>query len=121
MGYQTVFMVLNDGASEVKNHPEEVANNIYEAMIGVGMYRKNSRSFSIGNFANPMKAFSSQHADTPQLLLAHQNDLIRFGYASDLTEERLLEYRKRSLKIAKEILKQEEREIKELEAKLKTS
>lgn len=120
MGYQTAFMILNDSGDDVKKHPEQVVENIYNGLLGVGSRRTQSATYSIGNSANPMKVFSPQHADTPQLLMAYQNDFIRFGYGSDLTEERTLAYRKRNLQVAKAILEDEERIIKELEAKTTT-
>jgi hypothetical protein len=39
MGYMTVTMFLNDAEQNVKVNPTEVATNVHEAMLGVGMSR----------------------------------------------------------------------------------
>lgn len=117
MGYMTVTMFLNDAEQNVKENPTEVATNVHEAMLGVGMSRDYSRDFAIGNHVNAMKAVSPQHADVPQLVLAYQNDLVRYGFASDLNETRHLEYRKRLLEVARRVLDSEEECIRELEKK----
>ena len=119
MGYQTVFMILNDAGHLVKQNQEQVIQNINEAMSGVRMHREQSRDFSIGYHSSAMKAFQAQHADIPQVFLAHGNDLVRLGYGSDLTEEKDLKYRKECLKVIKNMVKREEEIIKEMEAKIK--
>lgn len=121
MGYMTVAMILNDAGDQVKKHPQQVAENLYKGMSGVDMRHSKSAVYSIGNNANPMTVLSAQHADTPQLILAHRNDINRFGYHSELTSERVLEYRKSNLELAKSLLKEEEKLIKKMEAEFASS
>lgn len=117
MGYMTVAMFLNDAEMNVKKNPEQVGRNVAEAMAGIGMHRGKPRDFPIGNHMNAMKAVHPQHADVPQLVLAYQNNLIRYGFFNELKEVEHLEYRKRLLEVAKRVLKEEEDLIKELEQK----
>lgn len=113
MGYMTVGMILNDSFSSVEKHKEVVADGFLKA----ARMREKSVDIPIGNYANPFTVFSSQHADIPQLFLAFQNSFNRFGYSNDIDN---LEYRKRMLKIAQNVLKEEEKAIKELEKKKET-
>lgn len=119
MGYMTTFMVFNDAENNVQNHPEQVGENVRQALNGIGMRPDNDREFAIGNHVNAMHALSPQHADVPQLLIAYQNNFVRFGYMSNLNEERNLEYRKGLLEVAKRVLKDEEKAIQQLEEKFK--
>jgi len=114
MGYQTVIMVLNDAMDKVKENKEQFADTVYNAY----RIRGNSQTFSLGNHCNPIKIFDAKHADEPQLVMAYQNDFVRFGYGSDLTDERHLEYRKRMLEVAKCELEYEEKLILKMEEKI---
>ena len=123
----TVISILNDASSCVKDNPEQVAENIYQAMNGInynlmGQDRDNYvHDYSIGNYANPMQTVDPEHADTPQLVLAFQNMLHPIGpyttkYQRQMTN---LKLRKELLMVAKEAVKREEKIIRELEAKEK--
>lgn len=115
MGYMTTFMIFNDAEHNVEEHPAQVADNILQALQGKGMELKHDREFPIGNHANAMHALSPQHADSPQLLIAYQNNFVRFGHFNSLKKDGDLDYRKRLLEVAKRVLKQEEEEIQRLE------
>ena len=125
MGYITVFSVLNDAAREVRENPQQVADNIYQAMLSInekdykGGRDKYVRDYSIGNYCNPMQSSDSQHMDTPQLILVYQNMLHPLGVYSKKYQEQFpnIELRKELLKVAKQLIKQEEQNIKELENK----
>lgn len=119
MGYMTTFMVFNDAENNVENNKEQVGENVRLALNGVGMRPDNDREFAIGNHVNAMHALSPQHADVPQLLIAYQNNFVRFGHMSNLKQERNLEYRKSLLEIAKRVLKDEEAAIRQLEEEFK--
>jgi hypothetical protein len=115
MGYMTPILFLNDAYGDIEKNPEQVVQNILRAMNGAaGRWEY----FGVGSFANPMKPLRTQHADVPRLMLAHQNTITELGHGSELEERMdLIAYRKQNLVIAKQIIKDEERLIKEMEAK----
>jgi len=115
MGYMTPILFLNDGYSSIKENPEEVTNNVCKAMDD---FNGKEQFYGVGNHCNPMSALRPEHADVPRLMLAHQNSLVELGFASELGKRLdLIELRKRNLKIAKQLIKQEERAIKEMQEK----
>ncbi|QHW35812.1 hypothetical protein GZH47_33510 (plasmid) [Paenibacillus rhizovicinus] len=120
MGYMTTITILNDAFDQIEKHPVEFVESIKLGMNGIdkfGARNKEISNFGIGNYANPIDVARAHHADDPRLYLAFQNMTVAFGYSNDLKDPRHLELRKRMLKMAKDILKQEERLIKELEGR----
>jgi len=73
--------------------------------------------YGVGNHCNPMIVAQSNHADDPMLFLTYANMMTTFGHRNDISN---LDLRKKLLRIAKRIIKQEEKEIKDLEEKLKS-
>jgi len=122
MGYMTTITILNDAWSTIKEHPEEFIENIDQGMNGLSYfngryYRKHINSYGVGNHCNPMEVAQSHHADDVRLYLVGQNMMSTFGYFNDIKDIKL---RKSLLRKAKWILEQEEKQIKELEEKLKS-
>lgn len=71
MGYMTIVKILNDGWHIIRDNPEQFMENIEK-----GMNQYSDRlivEYPVGNYANPMSVHRSEHADIPQLILAHQN------------------------------------------------
>jgi len=117
MGYMTTITILNDAYHEMEKNKEEFFDNILVGMNGRTRYHKDFQRincFGIGNYCNHMYVAQSNHADEDRLYLVGGNTMNTFGYAND---DKNIEYRKRCLKRAKEILKYEEQLIKELEQK----
>lgn len=121
MGYMTTITILNDAWHIIKENPEEFINNIDNGINGLrrinGKYDRSKyiNSYGVGNHCNPMEVAKSNHADDPRLFLTYGNMMVALGYFNDIDN---LQLRKDILKIAKGIIKDEEREIKSLEEKL---
>ena len=110
MGYQTTIMFLNDAYSNIKENPEQVIENILDAMNNT---HEQSKTYSIGCFANPMEAIKTVHADIPRIYMTWRNMFIEIGVSNNTIRD--LKLRKTILKIAKNIIKRETEIIKELE------
>ena len=126
MGYMTTITIRNDGFDSIKKNPEEFIKAIEEGMNGVNkMYlnekgepdRKSVNDYSVGYHSNPLCVALSHHANIPRLYIVHENMMNIIGSNSNLSEKRTLELRKRELQIIKDIINQEEEEIKRLEQK----
>jgi hypothetical protein len=111
MGYTTTINFLNDSYESIRSNPEEVVNNILDAMSNTNVKCK---TYGVGNFANPMTATKSVHADTPQLYISYGNSFVALGYNNDINS---IDVRKKFLKIAKSIIKEEETMVKKIEGK----
>lgn len=81
-----------------------------ELVISVGLVE--IYEYGIGNHCNPIIISKSQHADLDRLYLVGGNMMTELGYFNDITN---LELRKKFLKRAKYIIKEEEKLIKETE------
>lgn len=117
MGYMTTITILNDGFSQIKNSPAEFVEKIDEGMDGIkrflGSYERNNiNSYGVGNHCNNVLVAKSNHADDPRLFISYQNSMDIIGWGND---SRDIKHRKRLLKIAKDMIKFEEQEIKKLE------
>jgi len=84
MGYQTDFTILNDASDQIKNHPLEFAEKMYNAMIGHyhttdyvnnGHFHNNTISLGIGNHCNPIVVNHYHHADDQRILISGGNNL----------------------------------------------
>jgi hypothetical protein len=114
MGYMTTITILNDRWSDIEKNPEQFLENIQEGMNGYGAYFNESKSINYYSFG--VRVAKSHHADYPHLYMAFGNSMIGFGYGNDITD---VELRKKYLKMAKDILKAEQEEIKRLEKESK--
>lgn len=117
MGYMTTITILNDAYDAMEKNKEEFFDNISIGMNGHTRHTKGFRRincFGIGNYCNYMYVAQSNHANEDRLYLVGGNTMDTFGYAND---EKDIEWRKKRLKRAKEILKYEAELIKELEQK----
>jgi len=118
MGYMTTITILNDAWHVIEKNQQQFINIINAGMNGIDEFRGRGRyinDYSIGNHSSPVMVAQSNHADDQRLFLTGGNMMTTFGYVNDMTN---LELRKELLKIAKGIIKQEERSIKELENKI---
>lgn len=108
MGYMTPILILNDALENVKENPTQVVDNILK---GMEMY-DHSKEFSIGNHTNPMQVLRPHHANIPKMILSHGNQFMELGRGNQVKN---IDYRKKMLERAKQILEEEERSIQELE------
>jgi hypothetical protein len=116
MGYMTTITILNDAWDTIKRNPEQFLNNISSGMNGITYDRQYGQnrinSYPVGNHCNPMEVAESHHADNARLYLVYQNMMTTFGYPNDLKNIKL---RKEFLKVAKQLIKDEEKKIREME------
>lgn len=76
----------------------------------------NINTFGIGNYCNNVMVAKAHHADDPRLYIVYQNSLDVIGWGNDSVN---LEQRKQLLELAKQMIRQEENEIKRLEQESK--
>lgn len=102
MGFQTEFMILNDAAHLIKDHPEEFAQKIYDACLGTSFMSKHwsgdfypdNVSLGLGNHCNPIVVNRSHHADDVRVLISGHNDMTdvsRFSKSYNFTVNRFPE------------------------------
>jgi hypothetical protein len=113
----TTITILNDGFDQIEQHPKKFVEAIHEGMNGYRRFlgsveRNNINSFGIGNHCNNVIVAKSNHADDPRMFISYQNSMDIIGWGND---SKHIEHRKHLLKIAKQMIKREEEEIKELE------
>lgn len=75
MGYLTTITFYNDAASDLRNHPEEVSEGIYNAQSSIQINR-GSNTFPIGSYCNPVIIQKPRHADDVTLYLHGGNTVI---------------------------------------------
>lgn len=109
MGYMTPIMLLNDSKENIVKHPDQVVQNILDAMDD---YKIETREYSIGNFSNPMKSCRPVHSSSMGLYVAHHNGFFELGQFNTVKD---IAYRKEILRRAKEILLEEEELIRKIE------
>ena len=116
MGFMTTINILNDGFDQIDKNPKEFIDVIKDGMNGINRLNlreiKNINTYGVGYHGNCVTVARSHHADEPRMYIAHQNSLQIIGLGNELKD---IEYRKKNLKIAKEIIKYEEEQIKKLE------
>ena len=120
MGYMTTVTFLNDGFDQIEKYPEQFVNAIKLGMYGIDKHNRNSsRKFitthGIGYHGNLVEVAKSHHADDYKLYLVGRNTMTTFGYANEIDD---IKYRKELVEMAKWIIKDEEKRIKELEGKM---
>jgi len=114
----TTITILNHAWHVIEKNQQQFIDNINAGMSGIDEFRGRGRyinNYSIGNHSSPVIVSQSSHADDPRLLLTYGNMMTTFGFRNDINN---LELRKKLLKIAREIIRQEAKEIKELEDKI---
>jgi len=119
MGYMTTITILNDAWHVIEKNQQEFIDNINAGMSGIDEFRGRGRyinDYSIGNHSSPVIVAQSNHADDPRLFLTYRNMMTTFGYVNDNMSN--LKLRKELLKIAREIIRKEAKEIKDLEEKI---
>ncbi len=107
MGNLTTIIFHNDAFHDFKENKDETVDNILEAM-----QTRKYKTFGVGNHSNPMKSMGTSHADESRLYLQNGNTLFEIGYKTDIQD---IKYRKQMVKLAKELIRAEERAIKEIE------
>lgn len=118
MGYMTVVSFLNDGFDQLKEHPDQVVDNIIN---GGNRYAPNDpvvKDYPVGNFVNPMEVAESFHADFSNVFLAGKNSM------SMLTNTRCSSmadicYQLEGIKEAKQLLNQAKKNIEATLEKIK--
>ena len=120
MGYMITLTFLNDGFDQIEEHPEQFIDAIKLGMYGINKHNGNSnRKFitthSIGFHSSLVEVAKSHHADDFRLYLVGRNTMNTFGYANEIDD---IKYRKELVGMAKFIIKEEEKRIKELEKKM---
>jgi|SRR5690606_218438 len=82
MGSLTTITIYNDGAHMLEKHPEELANKLYEACLGV--QRSKGQDYdSLGNFANLLTLQKPRHADSHTLYLHAGNTVMDIDEIND--------------------------------------
>lgn len=112
MGYQTTIMFLNDAYIDIEKNPDQVIKNILDALKNTN---EQSKTYSIGCFANPMEAIKTEHADIPRIYMTWRNMIVEIGVTNNTIRD--VKLRKTLLKIAKSIFKRESEIIKEIESR----
>jgi hypothetical protein len=75
MGYLTTITFYNDASHELKAHPKEVSELIYNAQLGIQKNR--GRNYDpIGSHANPVIIQKPRHMDDTTLYLHAGNTVI---------------------------------------------
>ena len=113
----TTITFLNDGFDQIEKYPEQFIKAIKLGMYGIDKHNKNSgRKFitthGVGYHGNLVEVAKSHHADDYRLYLVGRNTMTTFGYANEIED---IKYRKELVEIAKWIIEDEEKRIKELE------
>jgi len=122
MGYMTTVTFLNDGFDQIEEYPKQFIEAIKLGMYGIDKHNRNSsRKFitthGIGYHGNLVEVAQSHHADDYRLYLVGRNTMTTFGYANEIND---IKYRKELVEMAKWIIKDEEKRIKELEKSIKS-
>ena len=120
MGHMTTLTFLNDGFDQIEKYPEQFIKAIKLGMYGIDKHNRNtSRKFitthGIVYHCNLVEIAKSHHADDYRLYLVGRNTMTTFGYTNEIED---IKYRKELVKMAKLIIKDEEKRIKELEKKM---
>jgi hypothetical protein len=116
MGYMTTITILNDDWHDMEKNPKKMIENISLGMNGVGMFNEHDNKHIHSYMGNCLQVATSHHADQPRLYLVHRNLMSTFGYENDIIHN--LELREELVRIAKSLIKEEEKEIKKIKDKL---
>ena len=104
MGYLTTVLIRNDSFSTIREHSNEFVEGIYNKMHEGG-------TLPLGNYCNPVEIFKTEHMDIPRVFIVNGNTM--FEVKSNLkNKEFAKDFYLQSIKIAKQIIKDCERELK---------
>jgi hypothetical protein len=104
MGYLTPILIRNDALNTIQEHSEEFVQGIKNKM-------DNGGELPLGNYCNPVEIFKTEHMDIPRVFIVNGNTM--FEVKSNLkNKEFAKDFYKQSIKIAKQIIKDCERELK---------
>lgn len=112
MGNLTTLTIYNDGIDQIKQHPQQFADKVYEAATSM----KGPVSVRIGNHCNLVKVQKSRHADDSTVYVHMGNTVCEMSAYSDETLrvmmespdffEKMLKEMNQQVKILKKNLKQ---------------
>jgi len=116
MGFATTVHILNDAMGSIEDNPAQFVAGIVRAMHGGG-------TVAVGGHANYVQVMPTAHASTFRLYLDDEGHLVELDARArgmgDLLKTPASRKRvKAALKVAKMMLKDLEREIKNVEASL---
>jgi hypothetical protein len=104
MGYLTPILIRNDALNTIQEHSEKFVEGIINKMYEGG-------ELPLGNHCNPVEVFQTQHMDIPRVFIVNSNTM--FEVNSNLkNKEFAKDFYLQSIKIAKQIIKDCERELK---------
>jgi len=119
MGYLTTVTIYNDGADQLKKHPEELAEVLDNACLGVytNGLRGHNGSVGLGNHANLITVQKPRHASVKTVYVHAGNTVVEMNpYDKDTAE--LLE---RNPEFFDELLQVMEQNVKRLKKMKKES
>ncbi len=103
MGYLTPILIRNDALQTIIENPKKFVDGITNKMHEGG-------TLSLGNHANPVEVFKTKHMDIPRVFIVNGNTM--FEVKPNLeNKESARDFYKKSFKIAKQIIKNCEREL----------
>ena len=115
MGYNTTILIINDALDTLEDNPKEFVKNMTQAI-----HAGRTQSIPVGNHCNPVQVMKTEHADVPRLYFSQANlitefnsyefEHIYFNYPQELWKR---------LEIAKNLLKEYEKKLKEMYPKEK--
>jgi hypothetical protein len=111
MGYLTTITIYNDGCDQISKHPEEFAEKVSRACLGVYTREESHGSFGLGYHGNLVTVQKPRHADDETIYVHSGNTLMEMNPYSEYT----VEVMKRNPKWTKGLLKMMKARIKELE------
>ena len=109
MGFLTTITIYNDSADQLKKHPEELAEKIYNACSGVQINRGYDYD-SLGNAANILTLQKPRHADDHTLYMHAGNTVVDVYDAerSDWATDQFIHEMEYHLKRLKQIRKEKQ-------------
>lgn len=111
MGFLTTITIYNDGCDQIKKHPKEFAEKVYLACLGEFTDRGPVKgSFGLGYHANLVTVQKPRHADDHTIYVHGGNTVVEMNAWSKDCES----LAKRHPDFFDSLLKQMERQVKEL-------
>ena len=112
MGFLTTFTVYNDGCDQIKKHPKEFAETIYNACS-----ERKTETYPLGNHCNLITAQGTRHADEHTIYVHMGNTVCEMNSWSNYTKELM----KRNPKFFEEMLRLMDNNVKDLKKQFKES